>query len=147
MLLSAIGAHGLWVPWISPSFGAKYLLTDDGKNPLNDSRDAALYWGRDIYVPLSQRTSGFENISWIASNTLLDILETDPSPPDWLYRELEQTTNPYAQILYCYSRLRNGATAQDTNCSGRLENAVGSSDDGEQFLAQKALEKLEPSEG
>ncbi len=145
LLLMAILAifyvtNKLWLPYVSPSLAAKYLVLDDGKNPLNDSRGAALKWGGDIYFPLSNETSKFTTINWLVSNTLLDILEHDPMPPDWLLSQFSNASNDYATILSCYLILRNEV---NKSCKDILNLAIKSDNYGEKYLAGRVLLKLE----
>ena len=138
---------GVWLPWVSPKIATKYLLLDDGKDPFNASRSAALYWGSEIYIPLKLKSDRFNNLSWIANNTLLDILEADSNPPDWLKFQLSESKLSHSNILYCYLILRSKELDKKyTECENivrKFATDVSLENTGEEYLSKKVLIKID----
>lgn len=142
-IMMLILAKGLWLPWTSPNLAAKYLLLDDGKNPLNDSRNAALMWGEKMFLPLSEKTNQYENIGWLASSTLLDILSTKTKYPDWLLKQFGSSGSTNVKILHCYIEQRGRAVGTESLCGKLLSDKAGRLSEGEAYLVNKANRLLQ----
>lgn len=132
----------LYIPWFSPEMAAEYLLLDDGKDPLNDARNAALYWRGQIYSPLSLKTNAFSGLKLYSSYTLLEIIDEDPLLPSWVYEELFNSENDYAKILSCHLSVRRKDPTRDLECKNMLNDIANGSDYGNRIVAKKSLELL-----
>ena len=69
----------LWLPWISPSYAADMLATDDGIGLAFWVPSAASHGGVRVIKPMAISTNSFALLRPVAAFTLLDIVSHEPA--------------------------------------------------------------------